>query len=308
MSPNNSTLLSPDGTLWIAEDRACPGCGATATKTFGARGGVAHHERKGVRTNIVQCLQCDIVYTKPTLVPQSNPYATETADEYFQMHDSQEKTRTGEWLAASAETILKRKGKILEIGCGRGELLAGAANRGWDVYGIEMTNAFAQIACSMGINVECSSAEESTSLDDTYDVILLAAILEHLYDPVDILKRVHAALRPGGLVFIDVPNELSLTMRVGNFYMRLRGRDWAINLSPTFSPFHVVGFSPKALTRLLASVGFRVHNMWMPRWRNPPPRGNTVVGKFEHLGLGVVARVGEVIRMGDGICCWAVRE
>lgn len=304
----SSTLASSDGTLWIAEDRACPGCGARATRTFGVRGGIAHHAQKGVITNIVQCLECDVVYTKPTLVPQSNPYATESADEYFQMHDSQEKTKAGEWLAGTAETILKRKGKMLEIGCGRGELLVGAANLGWDVYGIEMTSSFAQIARSRGINVECSSVEESKSLDDTYDVVLLAAVLEHLYDPVNILKRVHAALRPGGLVFIDVPNELSLTMRVGNLYMRLRGRDWAINLSPTFSPFHVVGFSPKALARVLASVGFRIHSMNMPKWRNPSPRGNTVVEKFEHLALGVVTTVGEVIGMGDGINCWAVRE
>jgi 2-polyprenyl-3-methyl-5-hydroxy-6-metoxy-1,4-benzoquinol methylase len=248
------------------------------------------------------------VYTKPTLVPQSNPYATETADEYFQMHDSQEKTKTGEWIAGVAEKILQRKGKMLEIGCGRGELLVGAANCGWDVYGIEMTNAFAQLARSTGISIECSSVEESKSLNDTYDVILLAAILEHLYDPVNILKRVHAALCPGGLVFIDVPNELSLTMRVGNWYMRLRGRDWTINLSPTFSPFHVVGFSPKALTRVLASVGFRVYSMNMPKWSNPAPRGNTVVEKFEHLALQVVGRIGEVIGMGDGINCWAIRE
>jgi 2-polyprenyl-3-methyl-5-hydroxy-6-metoxy-1,4-benzoquinol methylase len=248
------------------------------------------------------------VYTKPTLVPQSNPYAAETADEYFQLHDSEVKTRAGEWLAGCAEKILKRKGKMLEIGCGRGELLVGAANRGWVVSGIEMTDGFAQVARSRGISVECSSVEESKSLDDTYDVILLAAILEHLYDPVSILKRIHAALRPGGLVFIDVPNELSLTMRVGNLYMRLRGRDWAINLSPTFSPFHVVGFSPKALTRVLASAGFRVHSMNMSRWRNPSPPGTTVVKKFEHLGFGVVSRIGEVIGMGDGIACWAIRE
>src|SRR5215831_8620802 len=103
---------------------------------------------------------------------------------------------------------------MLEIGCGRGELLVGAANRGWSVHGVEMTEGYAQLARSRGIEVECSPVEKCQSLNQTYDVILLAAVLEHLYDPLGILRRVKDALRPGGLVFIDVPNETSLMMKI----------------------------------------------------------------------------------------------
>jgi hypothetical protein len=78
-------------------------------------------------------------------------------------------------------------------------------------------------------------------------------LLEHLYDPADCLRRVH----DGGLVFIDVPNECSLFTRLGNAYMRLRGRPWAVNLSPTFPPFHVVGFCPSSLRRLLRRAASR---------------------------------------------------
>ena len=108
--------------------------------------------------------------------------------------------------------------------------------------------------------------ENCKSLDETYDVVLLAAILEHLYDPMETLRRVRNALRPGGLLFVDVPNEASLTMRIGNIYMRARGRNWAINLSPTFPPFHVVGFSPASLRKALNSVGFDIHSLEVPKW------------------------------------------
>ena len=197
---------------------------------------------------------------------------------------------------------------MLELGCGRGELLVGASNRGWSVYGVEMTENYAEVARSQKIEVECNSIQGCKSLDQTYEVILLAAILEHLYDPMETLKRVRNALRPGGLVFIDVPNELSLTMRTGNLYMRARGRDWVINLSPTFSPFHVVGFSPVSLQRALKSAGFRIHTMEIRKWSNALPQGKSFVQKIERLALGIAQSIGERLSMGDGITCWAIRE
>src|SRR5262245_14074825 len=143
---SKSRMRSADGTLWRAEYRPCPICGSKETKTLGVRGGRAHREGKGVETNVVRCLDCSIIYTKPTLIPESNPYANETSEEYFQLHDSKQKTDSGKSLALFAEKVLGRKGKMLELGCGRGELLVGAASCGWDVYGVEMTKDFAQVA------------------------------------------------------------------------------------------------------------------------------------------------------------------
>ena len=272
------------------------------------RGGLAHREGKGVETSVVQCVDCEVIYTNPTLIPESNPYAEETAEEYFQLHDWNRKVTNGEFLAAVAESVLGRPGSMLELGCGRGELLVGAANRGWTVYGVEMTESYAEIAQSKGVRIECSSIQQCKSLGRTYDVILLAAILEHLYDPVETLKKVRDALRPGGLVFVDVPNESSLTMRIGNLYLRARGHDWVMNLSPTFSPFHVVGFSPASLSRTLKSAGFRIHKLEVPRWNNALAQGKGLRQKVERLAFGAVQAAGAYIGMGDGITCWAVRE
>ncbi len=301
-------MKSPDGTEWRAEDRPCPICNSRRAKKLGVRGGRAHREGKGVETTVVRCEACKVVYANPTLIPESNPYAQESADEYFKLHDSQQKILLGERLAAFAEKVQGSAGRMLELGCGRGEFLKGASNRGWKVYGVEMTEDYAEVASSHGIEIERSSIEDCKSLDQTYDVVLLAAILEHLYDPMQTLKRVREALRPGGLIYIDVPNESSLTMRFGNLYMRARRRDWSINLSPTFPPFHVVGFSPKSLRHALNSVGFRVHTMKVPKWNNSLPEGKTAGQKAERLALSAVQSIGEVVGMGDGIACWAVRE
>lgn len=301
-------MESPDGTRWRAEDRPCPICGSRKAKRIGARGGRAHREGKGVETQVVTCKGCGVFYTQPTLIPESNPYDKETADEYFSLHDAENKTHRGEILAISAEEILGGTGTMLELGCGRGEFLVGAANRGWKVYGVEMTEAFANVARTHGVEVERSSIQESKLLDQTYDVVLLVAILEHLYDPLETLKRVRNALRPGGLIIVDVPNESSLTMRFGNMYMRARGRDWSINLSPTLSPFHVVGFSPASLRQTLESVGFRIHKLVVQKWNNDLPAGKNATQKLERSVMSIVQSVGAYIGMGDGITCWAIRE
>ena len=234
-------------TQWRAIDRPCPICGSRAARLLGARGGRAHREGKGVETSVVRCGECHGVYQRPMLLPEFNPYTEWSAEGYFRHHDPKQKILQGERLAAFAEGVLGQPGKMLEVGCGRGEFLRGTANRGWDVRGVEMTEAFAQIAREAhGIDIECLRVEEAETLKETYDVVLLAAILEHLYEPAETLSRVREALRPGGLVFIDVPNECSLMSRVGNAYMRLRGTDWAVNLSPTFPLYHVVVFVPAA--------------------------------------------------------------
>jgi SAM-dependent methyltransferase len=301
------TLLSPDGTEWRPEDRPCPVCGSQRVKVLGARGGHAHRERKGAPTNVVRCVDCTVLYTKPTLVPLSNPYARQTAEDYFVNHDMHTKIRKGEGLAAFAESVFGGPESMLELGCGRGEFLAGAKNRGWKVAGVEMTQGFADVASSQGVDVEVNAIEDCSSLDHQYDVVILAAILEHLYDPMETLRRIHAALRPGGLVFIDVPNESSLTMHVGNLYMRLRNRGSVVNLSPTFPPYHVVGFSPKSLRHALTSVGFRIHSMTTPKWENMLPEGGTLMRRIEHSALSAVQSIGSGLGLGDGIDCWAIR-
>jgi SAM-dependent methyltransferase len=306
---NKGTLLkSPDGTEWSSEDRSCPICGSRNAKKLGARGGRAHHEAKGVETNVVRCNECSLIYTHPTLMPLTNPYDKESAEEYFQLHDEQQKVRKGETLAAFAESVLGGPGRMLELGCGRGELLRGAVNRGWSARGVEMTDDFIRVARSHGVEIEQSPIEQCKSLDETYDVVMLAAILEHLYDPMETLNRIKNAVRPGGLLFIDVPNEASLSMRIGNLYMRARGRDWAINLSPTFPPFHVVGFSPASLRLALAKVGFEVYRLEVPKWRNDLPPSTTVGQKIERMGMTAIQSLGELLGMGDGITCWARRK
>lgn len=169
-----------------------------------------------------------------------------------------------------------------------------------------MTPAFAEFARGeYGVEVECAPVEKAKSLAEPHDVIILAAILEHLSTPVETLRRVRRSLAPGGLIFLDVPNECSLLARLGNAYMRVRGRDWAVNLSPSFSPYHVVGFCPTSLRYLLKATGFQPVALELHRWNNVLPRRSGLFAACEHVGLDVALSVGHWLGMGAGITCWA---
>jgi SAM-dependent methyltransferase len=294
-------------TRWEPRDWPCPVCGSARRRLIGRRGGGAHRDNHGVAANVVRCRACGCYYTHPTLVPTSNPYTAAAPDEYFhaRLHDAGEKRDDGRRLAATAESMLGRKGSLLELGCGRGELLEGARDAGWSVCGVEMTPDFAAAAAARGIVVEQGPVETAALLERKFDVILFAAILEHLYRPLDVLRRARRALPPGGLIFIAVPNEGSLAMLLGNAYMRVRGRDWSINLSPTFPPFHVVGFTPGSLRHALGETGFEVVRLEVPRWRSALPPGRGLASLIERKGLGAASWLGSKLGRGDGISCWA---
>jgi len=257
-----------------------------------------------VETALVRCRTCHAVYQSPTLLPSRNPY-TDVAESYFRHDDPEEKRNAGATLAQKAESLLGRRGRLLELGCGPGDFLEGARAAGWSVAGIDMTAAFAEAGRARGIPIEVSSVEESQMLNEVgaFDVVLLAAILEHVYAPVSLLERVRNVLRPGGIIFIDVPNECSLFTLVANAYQRVRRRDWVVNMSPTFPPFHVVGFCPASLTFLLDRVGFRVAELSTHAWNIPTEN----LAQFERVAMHAVNRIGSWLGKGTGLTAWAIR-
>jgi SAM-dependent methyltransferase len=298
-------MLEPAALSWSAEARPCPLCGSSDATVLGRRGGAAHRSGAGVETTIVRCRRCHGVYPRPFLLPSHNPYEGETAEGYFHAHDAVDKRATGRAIARSAERRLGRRGTLLEIGCGRGDLLRGALDAGWSVQGVELTVGFARP--SDGVPIEVAPAETASSLDRAYDVVLLAAVLEHVYDPPALLARCVRALAPGGLLYVDVPNECGPWTRAGNAYMRLCGRDWAVNLSPTFAPFHVVGFCPRSLRAALERAGLEVVELTPYALVNMLPRRPGLAGALEHALAGVVLRGAGALGAGDGLLAWARR-
>jgi SAM-dependent methyltransferase len=136
-------------------------------------------------------------------------------------------------------------GRGLDVGAGRGDSSAMLAARGWHMTAVEPSTAAAAHIRARGLDaregvlgtIELDSAE--------YDFALFEHSLEHTIDPVADLQRVHAALKPGGLVLVSVPN-------FGSWQRRLFGGAWYhLDL-----PRHRVHFAGPALERALRTAGF----------------------------------------------------
>jgi len=82
--------------------------------------------------------------------------------------------------------------------------------------------------------------------ENTFDVILFTAVLEHLYEPAAIIEKVMTWLKPNGLLFIEVPSSDWLTNKIYNFIYRIQGKDYVGNLSPMHEPYHLYEFSKRA--------------------------------------------------------------
>lgn len=282
---------------WVEEYRPCPVCKSESYREIGRRGGSSHRDGLGVETMVVKCSGCTARYARPFLIPQGNPYDTEV--DYFKIHEPADVAEQGRTLMLVAERLLGRKGRVLELGCGRGILLKVAREMGWETYGVEMTVQFAELAREHGV-IEVASAEEAKLLDDNYDLVLMPAILEHLYDPISVLRRVGNALVADGILFLDIPNEASFSFAIGNLY----SHPASINLSPTFSPYHVIGFSSQSVATALKLSGFDVVDLATVKYSNALP-GGSLKRNIERFAMGIIQSIGYIIGKGDGLVVWA---
>jgi len=138
------------------------------------------------------------------------------------------------------------KGRMVDVGCGRGILPELMQERGWEAHGVEFSETAARHARDvLGLPVFVGDFIQSPYADSSFDVVVLWHVLEHLSDPVAALRKSRQILKPGGLLVIAVPNFDSLQARVS-------GRHW-FHLDV---PRHYFHFGLRVLRRLLENNGF----------------------------------------------------
>lgn len=109
-------------------------------------------------------------------------------------------------------------------------------------------------------------------------------------------------------MYLDVPNEMGLFFRVGNAYQKLRGRKWCVNLAPTFPPFHIFGFSPNSLRRLLKKYDLEPRVWTVYGGTSHVPSRGGLTGQLESLSSKAVTTVSDIGEMGTYIQTWAVKK
>src|SRR5690242_14624430 len=118
--------------------------------------------------------------------------------------------------------VLRRVGRgerILDVGCGRGKLGESMRARDNLVHGIEIDADAAAVAKGRLDFVQQGDVCDTKRLEEPiasggYDSIVFADVLEHLVDPLSILKAAKRLMKPGGRVIVSVPNVASWAMRL----------------------------------------------------------------------------------------------
>ena len=285
------------------EPQNCPVCEIPPTKFMGRRGGSAHRQNLGVECLIWKC-KCGIIFPNPMPVPLDLNQHYDEPDEYFIHHDTEQKAHHAVGILKRAEMIF-RKGRVLDIGAGRGEILKVARDLSWEAVGIEPSIKFAERAR------EYSGAEVYESLQDrfpseSFDFVLLGGVIEHLYNPNETIREISRILKPGGVLFLDAPNESGLYFQLGNLYQRLRGRDWVMNLAPTFSPYHVFGFSPSSLRTMLSKHDLRIVKFRVYGGQSYVP-SDGLIGFVEQQCARVVSALSDYGNLGTYMEAWTVK-
>lgn len=143
-----------------------------------------------------------------------------------------------------------RPGSLLEIGCGPGFMLHAFQKRGWRVLGIERSQQVAQIGRqSYGVEI---TTTEIYDLDANlrFDLIVVFHVLEHIADPVTLLRECAQRLTGNGRLIIAVPNFAS-------WQARFAGPRW-LHLDV---PRHLNHFTPATLNRALGKAGLHLREI-----------------------------------------------
>ena len=140
------------------------------------------------------------------------------------------------------------KARVLDVGCGAGAVLAVLRDHGVACRGLEVNPGAIEFCRRMGLDVRRGELEDEE--DQSYDVITMFDVIEHLADPVAVLRTAVHKLKPGGYLIAFTPNIHSVA------YELMGGRQ------NTLLPFEHVGFfSPKSFDYLAEQIGASVHTL-----------------------------------------------
>lgn len=157
-------------------------------------------------------------------------------------------------------------GRVLEIGCGDGQRLAELRARGWDVQGQEVDeDAAAHARKAFGLPVFCGPLHQARFRDNEFDAVVMNHVIEHVHDPLALLKESRRVLKHGGRLVSITPNTKGWGhARFGPYWI---GMD---------RPRHLFLFSRQTLEPIALASGFRDVKTWTTAARSASTVGGSL--------------------------------
>ena len=225
----------------ITEEARCDICGKDPARPFLYSSDI----RQGCRRlyGLVRCGNCGLVYLNP------RPASGSILHYYSETHPGLERRKPALYerfyFSFFRNIPLKRKGRLLDVGCGNGGYMYALKELGWDVVGVDI--AYTDNAKSeLGLEIHEGDLLKMNFAPKSFDAVTFWWTLEHMYEPGAMLKEAHRILKDDGVAVIGVPN-------IDSPEARLFKKHWF----HLFVPRHLYQFSPDSLTKCLHNAGFK---------------------------------------------------
>jgi 2-polyprenyl-3-methyl-5-hydroxy-6-metoxy-1,4-benzoquinol methylase len=204
---------------------------------------------------IVKCARCGLVFANPRNNGQEVLAKYEKVEDPLYFEERQGRVITFEkHLRPLHQLVGPPNGrKLLDIGAHIGVFVEIANRAGWQATGIEPSHWSVEVARQLGTELIEGTLATSNLPQNTFDVVTLWDVIEHLSDPMAEIKHVFRVLKPGGWIVIH-------TMNIESLFAKLMGAKW-----PWFMEMHLYYFSERTLRRLLESAYFQ--------WRRSQTQG-----------------------------------
>lgn len=207
--------------------------------------------------NVLKCKGCGLVFLdlkKPKEGVESfykkeyrevNSLPQKSAEEWFNDPVIRQDCKNRmEWITEQYGDVSGKK--ILDIGSSSGYFLKTLFSANASATGVELNERCSDYARGLGFTVY-SKAIETICFENEFDLVVMFHTLEHVSDPMSVLRAVHTSLKEGGVFMGEVPNQ----------------DDWRIKIFDTevvkrfhYDPFHYYYFSPETLINYLKKYGF----------------------------------------------------
>jgi SAM-dependent methyltransferase len=228
--------------------------------------GLRPSRKPGIAVSVFRCRVCSLMYPDPMPIPENieQHYDIEPGDYWHEAYFKIDPGYLGDQIKrfTSLTGRLPQESTALDIGAGIGKGMKALGQAGFGTYGIEPSPSFRSAAIErMGISNErlaLTSLENADFPQGSFDFINFAAVLEHLTDPAEALRKAVGWLTPGGLMYVEVPSSAFLLTRLVRLYYRLTGTDYVINTSPLHPPYHLYEFGVESFRKNGNRAGYAV--------------------------------------------------
>lgn len=207
--------------------------------------------------DLYKCPQCELVFVYPqpskeTLAKDFYSYESGYMSNRARQDLSKDKEASRVKFVFDEFSKYRKAGIMLDIGCGNGQMMYWAKNRGIDSKGVELNKRTADRALEYGFDVFIGFLEDAPLVKNSFDFVFLGEIIEHVNNPKQFIKDCSSFLKPEGLIGITTPNIDCAWSKTTFWLYKIFGIPWS-SVTP---PYHLFQFNPDNLDRMMNGLGF----------------------------------------------------